>query len=169
MKRRFWTSFEFTAISVRSISPPCEGGVRGGGPGGAMARYAGSEPLGLAELPAWPSMFVMPCPPPLERFSDESGAGLGQRPSLARRASIIRHRGLVVRNSRVNRSNPPSQGGGKGLTRSHCHSIARPKYTRLETVPRARPTVSFHHPRARGNTVELIATYCSRRDYELIP
>ena len=33
-----------------------------------------------------------------------SRAGLGQRPSLARRVSIIRHRGLLVRNSRVNRS-----------------------------------------------------------------
>ena len=60
----------------------------------------------------------------LERFSDELRtihtsptrergdrlcvcAGLGQRPSLARRAGIIRHRGLFVRNSRVNRSSPP--------------------------------------------------------------
>ncbi len=30
-----------------------------------MAWYAGPEPLGLAELPAWPSTFAMPCPPPL--------------------------------------------------------------------------------------------------------
>jgi hypothetical protein len=65
MKRRFWTSSEFIPISVRSFSPPCEEGIRGGGPGGTMAWYAGPELLGLAELPAWPSMFVMPCPPPL--------------------------------------------------------------------------------------------------------
>ena len=65
MKRRLWTSSEFIPISVRSFSPPCEGGVRGGGPGGTMAWYAGPEPLGLAELPAWPSTFAMPCPPPL--------------------------------------------------------------------------------------------------------
>ena len=70
-----------------------------------MAWYAGPELLGLAELPAWPSMFVMPCPPPLT---------------------------------------PPSQGGERA--RSHCHSIARTKNTRLETVPRACSTVSFHHP-----------------------
>ena len=30
-----------------------------------MAWYAGTELLGRAELPAWPSVFVMPCPPPL--------------------------------------------------------------------------------------------------------
>jgi hypothetical protein len=78
-----------------------------------MAWYAGPELLGLAELPAWPSMFVMPCPPPLT---------------------------------------PPSQGGERA--RSHCHSITRAKNTRLETIPRARSTVSFHHrdrpPFARG-------------------
>jgi hypothetical protein len=118
MKRPFWTSFEFTPISVRSISPPCEGGVRGGGPGETMAWYAGPELLDRAELPAWPSMFVMPCPPPLA---------------------------------------PPSQ-GGKGLARSHCHSIARTKSTRLETVPRARPTVSFRHPRfPDGNGYPVMA------------
>ncbi len=37
-----------------------------------MAWYAGPELLGLAELPAWPSMFVMPCSPTLT---------LGTRPS----------------------------------------------------------------------------------------
>ena len=30
-----------------------------------MASYAGPELVGLAELPAWPSVFVMHCPPPL--------------------------------------------------------------------------------------------------------
>ncbi len=64
MKRRFWTGSEFTPISVR-LFPPCEGGVRGGGLGGTMAWYAGPELLVLAELPAWPSISVMPCPPPL--------------------------------------------------------------------------------------------------------
>ena len=62
------TTLAWYAVRVRlerSLSPPCEGGVRGGGPGGIVALYAGPELLGLAELPAWPSMFVMPCPPPL--------------------------------------------------------------------------------------------------------
>ena len=70
-----------------------------------MAWYAVPELLGLAELPAWPSMFVMPCSPPLT---------------------------------------PPSQ-RGSGLARVD-HSLACTKNTRLETVPRARSTVSFHHP-----------------------
>jgi hypothetical protein len=30
-----------------------------------MAWFAGPELLGPAELPAWQSVFVMPCPPPL--------------------------------------------------------------------------------------------------------
>ncbi len=77
-------------------------------PAEAMAWYAGPELLGLAELPAWPSMFVMPCPPPLT---------------------------------------PPSQGGERA--RSHCHSIVRTKNTRLETIPRACSTVSFHRPTRR--------------------
>ncbi len=64
MKRRFWAISEFIPISARFFSPLAKGGL-GGGPGGTMAWYAGPELLGLAELPAWPSMLVMPCPPPL--------------------------------------------------------------------------------------------------------
>src|SRR5271157_3127205 len=42
---------------------------------------------------------------------------------------------------------PPLRKGGKGIARSQPHSIARNKNTRLETVPPARATPTFHRPR----------------------
>src|SRR5271157_3542534 len=41
---------------------------------------------------------------------------------------------------------PPLRKGGKGIARSRRHSIARNKNTRLETVPPARSTPTFHRP-----------------------
>ncbi len=52
--------------------PPCEGGVRGGGPGGTRACYAVPGRLGQAGVPAEgqgpplrSKVLVMPCSPPL--------------------------------------------------------------------------------------------------------
>ena len=74
MKQRFWTSSEFTPIFVRSF-PPLRRGGGGVVPAEPMAWYAGPELLGLAELPDWPSMFVMPCPPALTPPSQGGGKG----------------------------------------------------------------------------------------------
>ena len=41
---------------------------------------------------------------------------------------------------------PPLRKGGKGIARSRRRSIARNKNTRLETVPPARSTPTFHRP-----------------------
>jgi len=43
---------------------------------------------------------------------------------------------------------PALRKGGKGIARSRRHSIARHKNTRLETVPPARSTPTFHQPSA---------------------
>jgi hypothetical protein len=48
---------------VALIFPALRMGEQGGGAGGTVAWYAVPELLGLAELPAWPSVFVMPYPP----------------------------------------------------------------------------------------------------------
>ena len=47
------------------LSPPCEGGVRGGGPGGTGASYAVPGRPDPAETPPRPRLMVMPCSPPL--------------------------------------------------------------------------------------------------------
>src|SRR5208337_966897 len=44
---------------------------------------------------------------------------------------------------------PPLCKGGKGIARSRRHSIARNKNTRLEIVPPALSTPTFHRPRLR--------------------
>ena len=50
-KRWSCTGLEFIADSLR-ILPPCEGGVRGGGPGGTRAWYAVPGRLGQAGDPS---------------------------------------------------------------------------------------------------------------------
>ena len=51
--------------SERLLFPPCEGGVRGGGPGGTGASYAVPGRPDPAETPPRPRLMVMPCSPPL--------------------------------------------------------------------------------------------------------
>ena len=67
MKSRPCTSLAFIPISLR-LSPPCEGGVRGGGPGGTRAWYAVPGRLDPAESPASAegvgyALFTPPDPP----------------------------------------------------------------------------------------------------------
>ena len=82
------TGLEFIPVSLR-VSPPCEGGVRGGGPGGTSAWYAVPGRLGQAGAPAegqGPSLrskvLVMPCSPPLTPPS-QGGEMKVTRPSQA--------------------------------------------------------------------------------------
>ncbi len=55
----------FISTPTRVLSPPCEGGVRGGGPRGTSAWCAVPRRLDRVERPSRPKRLVMPCPPPL--------------------------------------------------------------------------------------------------------
>jgi len=77
--------------SVARFSPPCEGGVRGGGPGGTRAWYAVPGRLDPAESPPRPKVLVMPCSPPLP-------FARGGKGSLAR--AVIRSRATKTRVSK---------------------------------------------------------------------
>ncbi len=63
-KRWSCTGLEFIADSMR-VSPPCEGGVRGGGPGGTLAWYAVPQSLAPAENTASDEAagYALPTPP----------------------------------------------------------------------------------------------------------
>jgi len=123
----------------RFFPPPCEGGVRGGGPGKTVALIEGRESsidvvrgpplhqiliidMGLADchwMLIWRSCWLCGVYPP------------GHWPGL----SVPRCPPPLT---------PPSQGGERD--RSRCHSIARNKNTRLASVPPARSTPTFHRP-----------------------
>ena len=103
VKRRFWTNSEFIPISAHSFPPLAKGGLGGVVPAERMAWYAGPELLGLAEVPAWPSMFVMPCPPPLTPPSQG-----GERARCAR--FVIRSRPPKTRVSKPSREHIQPRG-----------------------------------------------------------
>ena len=71
MRSSSYAGLEFIPVSLR-VSPPCEGGVRGGGPGGTLAWCAVRVRLETAGAPAEgkasplrSKVLVMPCSPPL--------------------------------------------------------------------------------------------------------
>ncbi len=102
----------FHADFVAPFSPPCEGGVRGGGPGTTSHK-------------------VFPRSLPLSPF-----ASLSRGENNRFRFPRLPHHPPC----------PPLRKGGKGIARWRRHSIARNKNTRLEIVPPAQSTPTFHRP-----------------------
>ncbi len=87
LKRWFCTSFWFIPIPLAAFSPPCEGGVRGGGPRGTMRLVRGSRaagPRGISGL-AENVRYALSTPPdpPFAREGKES---------------LVRHRHSIERN-----------------------------------------------------------------------
>ena len=65
MKNRSWTSSEFPPVSLRAFPPPpCEGGVRGGGPGGTGAGFAASGRLDRRKYGVFRGSWLCPVHPP---------------------------------------------------------------------------------------------------------
>jgi len=116
MRSRPCTSSMFIPIPLRVFSPPCEGGVRGGGPGGTRAWYAVPGRLDPAELPPRPRVLVMPCSPPLTPPFARGGKG-----SLAR--AVIRSRATKTRVSKPSLEHGQPQlftGPGRGWAGEKC-------------------------------------------------
>jgi len=114
------------------------------------SRRAG-EKLVLHKLRFHPD-FVAPFSPPCEGgVRGVVPARPVTRSSHALSLSVVSHPSRVARRivfdfqgSRITPPAPPLRKGGKGIARSRRHSIARNKNTRLETIPPARSTPTFH-------------------------
>ncbi len=131
LKCRFWTSSEFLPVSLR-VFPPCEGGVRGGGPGGTRRQVRGFGSAGSAELRRRPRLLVMPCPPPLPPSSQggERNRSLAPAFNRAQQKRGSRNGPLSTFNRVLSSPLPPFSRGDV--------SMARNKNTRLESTLRAR-------------------------------